>query len=150
MEAIYEYRKALQKRFQGGLTNGSILQKDLDNEVDSMLADAEVDKDGNPTAIPLATEALKARIKKRGNKLHMDSLYLRDNAFQINPPKDGEAEEIYEECVKSKARKPKKAFTSSQQDASTSFQQEADTWSRQEASTSYQQKASDQDDRFLP
>jgi hypothetical protein len=80
----------------------------------------------------------------------MDSLYLRDNVFNIDKPKDGEAEKIYEECVKSETKKPKKAFTSSQQDASTSFQQEADTWSRQEASTSYQQKASDQDDRFLP
>ena len=96
-----------------------------------MLAGAKVDKDGNPTAIPLATEALKARIKTRGDKLHMDSLYLRDNAFDIKGPEDHDAKKMYEECVKSEARK---AFTSSQQDASTS----------------YQQKASDQDDPFLP
>ena len=142
MKAIYEYRKALKKGFQGGLTNGSISQTYLDNQVDLMLAAANVDKDGNPTAIPLATEALKARIKTIGNKLHMDSLYLRDNGFTIDKPKEKDAITMYEKCVKSEATKPKEAFTSSQQ--------EADTWSRQEASTSYQQKASDQDDRFLP
>jgi hypothetical protein len=134
IEAIYLYGEALKKGFQGRLINGSMSQTDLDNEVNIMLANANVDRNGNPTAIPLPTEALKARIKTEGEALQINSLYLRDNSFTLTKPKDKDAITMYEECVKNEARNPKKASTSHQQDASTS----------------YQRKASDQDDRFLP
>ena len=105
IEAINGFKKALQAGFTRGLNEGHISQTYLNNRVDAMLADANVDKDGNSRAGELTTKELKDRIRTRGEDLRINSLYYRDSVFTITKPLLEEGTLYYEECVQSETRK---------------------------------------------
>ena len=103
IEAINGFKKALQAGFRQGLEKGHISQTYLNDTVNTMLADANVDKDGNSRAGELTAEALKYRIKTRGEDLRINSLYFRDSVFTVKKPSADEGQKLYEECVQSAA-----------------------------------------------
>jgi hypothetical protein len=118
MKGIHGFEEALQEGFIMGLHEGHISQTDLNDTVDKMVADANVDKDGNSKVGELTTEALKDRIRTRGEGLRMNSLYKRDNVFTLRRPPPDEEQRLYAECVKSEEPKRKGTSTPPQQDSS--------------------------------
>ena len=118
IEAIRLFGKALKDGFIGGIEEGHISQTNLNNAIDDMLADANVDKDGNSIASQLTTKALKDRIKTRGEVLRMNSLYKRDNLFTMKKPAPDKEKGFYEECLQSAATKFQRTSTPSQQESS--------------------------------
>ena len=118
IQAINGFKKALQAGFKRGLKKGYISQTYLNNAVDNMLSVANVDKNGNTRTSQLPTEALKDRIRTRGEVLRMNSLYKRDNVFTVKKPSVEEGTLLYEKCVQNVATELKGTSTPSQQESS--------------------------------
>lgn len=94
------FDQTLKHVYHGSLTDKSVSQEDLDQQVLIMRSETNVNEKGNPIDVPLTTEAVKARIKTRAQELHMDSLYIRDNVYTIQKPSTTQSKRWYGECVK--------------------------------------------------
>ena len=137
MKAIRGYEEALRSGLERGLTGKSLSEKDdVEANIDGMLANAGVERDGTSGTVIAGWSRTPERVKEEvdhhiaticsiGEGLKIDNLYKKESAFTIVEPEAEESKRLYEECVQSAATKPK------------------------EISTSSQQEASDQDDRYL-